>query len=176
MISHSRLDIAKEEIKARLSIQQVVEHLTGKQFVKGAISCPFHTEKTASFRLTGNSYKCFGCGEYGDVISFVMKYNGLSFKDAIAWLDAEFSLGLLKQRVTIAQQAQARRRKQEQVKRQLEEHKKRLEYDKICRDYRICNEALRKNVLEPFSDLWCYYINLQTDLEKQLWRGGHYGS
>lgn len=176
MSSHSRLDIAKEEIKARLSIQQVVEHVTGKQFVRGAISCPFHNEKTASFRLTNNNYKCFGCGEFGDIFSFVMKYNSLSFTDAIKWLDAEFRLGIVNQRITVTQQIAARKRKQEQLKQQLEEQRKRLEYDKICLDYRICNEALRKGVLEPFSDIWCYYIGLQVDLEKKLWKGGHYGS
>jgi DNA primase len=176
MISHSKLDIAKEEIKARLSIRQVVEHLTGQSFVRGAIRCPFHNEKTGSFRLIGNNYKCFGCGEYGDVFSFVMKYNGLSFPDAIKWLDSEFHLGLLNQRVTARQQAEARKRKREQEKKLIEEQRKRLEYDQICLDYRICNEALRKNVLEPFSDTWCYYIDLQTALEQQLWKGGHYGS
>lgn len=171
-----KLDIVKEEIKSRISINQLVEHLTGQNFVRGAMRCPFHNEKTASFRTKGNNYKCFGCGEYGDIFTFAMKYNGLSFVDAIKWLDSEFRLGLLGQKVSARQQAEARRRKREQERQIEEEQEKRLEYEEICLNYRICNEALRKNVLEPFSDLWCYYIDLQVSLERRLSEGGYYES
>lgn len=168
------LSIAKEEIKARLDLQQVIEQLTGQKFVGGAIRCPFHNEKTASFRMNGKkAYKCFGCNEGGDIFSFVMQYNGLSFADAVKWIDSEFNLNLLGQRVTIAQQAAARKRKREEQQRQLEEQRKRLKHDEICRHYRICNEALRKGVLEPFTDLWCYYIDQRTYLEYLLEEGGY---
>ena len=47
--------------------------------------CPFHHEKTPSFAVNemGQFYHCFGCGESGDVISFVRKIEGLDFSDAI---------------------------------------------------------------------------------------------
>ena len=47
--------------------------------------CPFHKEKTASFSINASSqyFHCFGCGESGNVITFVMKYNGLDFIDAV---------------------------------------------------------------------------------------------
>ena len=50
--------------------------------------CPFHDEKTPSFRVTPAKgfYHCFGCGEGGDVISFVQKINSLGFSDAVEWL------------------------------------------------------------------------------------------
>lgn len=49
--------------------------------------CPFHDEKTPSFFVfRDNRYKCFGCGEHGDVISFVKKLYGLSFVDALKHL------------------------------------------------------------------------------------------
>ncbi len=47
--------------------------------------CPFHSEKTPSFFVfpqTGR-YKCFGCGEGGDAISFVQKRDGLTFVEAV---------------------------------------------------------------------------------------------
>ncbi|HOD35721.1 MAG TPA: CHC2 zinc finger domain-containing protein [Syntrophales bacterium] len=50
--------------------------------------CPFHTEKHPSFAVSSEhqKFKCYGCGAYGDVISFVMQYKKISFKDALAYL------------------------------------------------------------------------------------------
>lgn len=47
--------------------------------------CPFHDEKTPSFTVTPSKgiFKCFGCGEGGNGINFVMKYERLEWKDAI---------------------------------------------------------------------------------------------
>jgi len=57
----------------------------GKNF-KGL--CPFHDEKTPSFIVNPEKqiFHCFGCGEHGDVIDFVMKLHSLSFKDALKHL------------------------------------------------------------------------------------------
>jgi len=46
--------------------------------------CPFHQEKTPSFTVYSDSqhYKCYGCGEAGDVFSFLMKRDGLAFREA----------------------------------------------------------------------------------------------
>lgn len=49
--------------------------------------CPFHKEKTPSFKLfKDNHWKCFGCGEGGDVLDFIMKKNNLDFRQAIDYL------------------------------------------------------------------------------------------
>ena len=47
--------------------------------------CPFHSEKTPSFTVSAEKqlFKCFGCGEGGSVVSFVMKIENLSFPDAV---------------------------------------------------------------------------------------------
>ncbi len=59
----------------------------GKDFVG---LCPFHTEKTPSFTVSPDkqAFYCFGCGEGGDVFSFVMKDSGLSFPEAVKSLAA----------------------------------------------------------------------------------------
>ena len=47
--------------------------------------CPFHKEKTPSFRVheTKQFYYCFGCGEKGDVFSFVQKIENITFPEAV---------------------------------------------------------------------------------------------
>ena len=47
--------------------------------------CPFHGEKTPSFKVDEikGTYRCFGCGERGNAISFVMKHDGLEFPAAV---------------------------------------------------------------------------------------------
>ena len=84
------------EIKNRLDTIQVFEYYGLQPNRKGFICCPFHNEKTPSFKVyKGNGgYHCFGCGEHGGVIDFVMKYFDLSFKEAIMKLNNDFCLGL----------------------------------------------------------------------------------
>lgn len=47
--------------------------------------CPFHSEKSPSFYVDSNfqNYKCFGCGESGDLVSFVQQYENLGFRDSV---------------------------------------------------------------------------------------------
>lgn len=61
---------------------------------KGFICCPFHQEKTPSMRVHENYFYCFGCGEKGDVITFVQKLFNLSFADTLRKIDTDFNLGL----------------------------------------------------------------------------------
>jgi DNA primase len=85
-------DSIVEEVRARADIVEVVgEHVTLKRAGKDfSALCPFHHEKTPSFYVVPSKgfYKCFGCGESGDVFSFLMKRAGLSFQDAVRELAA----------------------------------------------------------------------------------------
>jgi DNA primase len=58
--------------------------------------CPFHNEKTPSFNVSPQLgiFKCFGCGESGDAISFLEKQEHLSFTEAIRWLAKRYHIEL----------------------------------------------------------------------------------
>ncbi|HEV7810944.1 MAG TPA: DNA primase, partial [Candidatus Limnocylindrales bacterium] len=86
------------EIKNKLSVVDVVGETVqlkkaGSTF-KGL--CPFHGEKTPSFTVTParDSWKCFGCGEGGDVFSFVMKRDSVTFPEALKTLAAKAGVEL----------------------------------------------------------------------------------
>lgn len=57
-------------------------------------NCPFHNEKTPSFTVSPNNgiFKCHGCGEFGDHITFLQKHENLSFVEAVHWLANEYNL------------------------------------------------------------------------------------
>jgi len=58
--------------------------------------CPFHQEKTPSFQVDAENqlYYCFGCATGGDVISFVMKHQSLTFMDAVKYLAERYNIAL----------------------------------------------------------------------------------
>jgi DNA primase len=86
------------EVKNKLQIADVVGETV--QLKKAGTTlkglCPFHGEKTASFVVTParESWKCFGCGLGGDVFSFVMQRDGVSFPEALKTLAARAGVEL----------------------------------------------------------------------------------
>jgi DNA primase len=78
---------ATAEVKSKLSVVDVVgESVTLKKAgttYKGL--CPFHGEKTPSFVVTPTreTWHCFGCGRGGDIFSFVMERDSLTFPEAL---------------------------------------------------------------------------------------------
>ena len=79
-----------EQIKDKLSIVDVISSYVKveKAGINFKAKCPFHNEKTPSFFIspTRQSFYCFGCGEKGDIFSFVEKFEGLDFKGALQTL------------------------------------------------------------------------------------------
>lgn len=92
---------AKDQVKLKTDIVGLISErvkLTkaGKHY-KGL--CPFHTEKTPSFTVSPELqiFKCFGCGESGDVFSFLEKYEGMEFIEALRYLAARVGVELTTQ-------------------------------------------------------------------------------
>ncbi len=86
-------------VKERSSIEDAVrDHVTLRPAGVGSLKglCPFHDEKTPSFtvRPAVGAYHCFGCGEGGDVISFVQKVEHLTFTEAVERLAAKIGMEL----------------------------------------------------------------------------------
>lgn len=79
-----------EEVRQRNDIVSVISTYvklkkTGANYMG---LCPFHSEKSPSFSVSGNKqmYHCFGCGVSGNVYTFVMEYENFTFPDAVKFL------------------------------------------------------------------------------------------
>lgn len=78
------------DIKAKLPVVDVVGETVALKRAGSAYKglCPFHAEKTPSFIVSPDreSWHCFGCGEGGDIFTFLMKRDGLDFREALSRL------------------------------------------------------------------------------------------
>jgi DNA primase len=83
-------DSTIQEIKDRLNIAEVIGGYIQVKKAGSAFKalCPFHHEKTPSMQISPQKqiWHCFGCGEGGDVLSFVQKYENLEFKETLRLL------------------------------------------------------------------------------------------
>ncbi len=109
----SRASADLDEIRARSDIVEVVSQYvalkrTGKNF-KGL--CPFHAEKTPSFTVNPSlqRWRCFGCGQYGDVFDFVMRIENVTFLEAARMLAERLGLEFRSTGSTSAQEQKDRR-------------------------------------------------------------------
>lgn len=82
-----------ERIRSSLSIEDVIGRSVSLRPTHRGYSglCPFHSEKTPSFHVYTDtqSYYCFGCHESGDIFTFIMKTQNLSYPEAISLLAQE---------------------------------------------------------------------------------------
>ncbi len=88
----------KEEIRSRVDIASVVGRYvklkSSGQNLKGL--CPFHKEKTPSFTVNPakSVFHCFGCGKGGDIFTFLMEIEGLTFPEALQRLADETGVNI----------------------------------------------------------------------------------
>ncbi|RMF47709.1 MAG: DNA primase, partial [Deltaproteobacteria bacterium] len=93
-----------QQIRDRVDIVELVGRYV--QLKRSGVNnfglCPFHGEKTPSFNVNADrqSFHCFGCGEGGNAISFLMKIEGLGFREAVEKLAAEVGVEIAEERTS----------------------------------------------------------------------------
>ncbi|WP_458459217.1 DNA primase [Pseudobutyrivibrio sp.] len=103
-----------EEVRSRTDIVDVISKYVNLQ-KKGSQYfglCPFHNEKTGSFSVSPQKqmYYCFGCGAGGNVFSFLMAYENMTFKEAVEDLAPKCGVTLPQREMTAQERQRADRR------------------------------------------------------------------
>lgn len=153
-----------DEIKARVPLLDLL-HFYGFHPQYNRMPCPFHNGKDRNMLVSNNFYKCFVCGESGDIFTFVQRYFGLDFNAACAKINDDFRLGLpIGKKLTRAEENEARLREAER-RRKAEEKSQRQQalqdaYEKALAEYAACDTImLRCAPISPatgFSDVFCW--------------------
>lgn len=111
-----------DDLLARADIVEIIDSRVplkkaGKNY---QACCPFHTEKSPSFSVSPDKqfYHCFGCGEHGNAISFLMEFDRLEFPDAIEELASFYNMDVPREQshqtpAQLKQQQQAYQQKQD---------------------------------------------------------------
>lgn len=141
-----------KELLDRADIYEVVNRRVPLQ-QKGASAwacCPFHNEKSPSFSVNRERgfYHCFGCGEHGNAISFLMKYENLPFVDAVEKLASEFSMQV-RYEGGAPKPKSGKPRLSEIMQRAMEFYRDKFNSDKFSQDY-LHNRGLKDETIERF--------------------------
>ena len=106
-------DESVERVKAAMEILPLVEDVVRLRKAGSTYKglCPFHQERTPSFTVSParGTFKCFGCGEGGDAITFVEKTENLDFVGAIELLASRFGVELEYEEASPEQEQKRRR-------------------------------------------------------------------
>lgn len=106
---------AVQAVKDAANIIEVVGEIVSlkKAGVNYKGLCPFHAEKTPSFTVNParRSFHCFGCGEGGDALSFVMRYQNIGFWEAVKQLAGRYHIALPEKDLSPRERESAAKRK-----------------------------------------------------------------
>ena len=140
-----------EEVKEKNDIIDIISSYINVKStgINHTAICPFHSEKTPSFTINSQKqfFKCFGCGEAGDVIKFIMKIENIEFIEALKMLAEKVGISLMDNQVS---------------------EKERESYNKKQRMYEIHVTAARYffNVLSKNNNIgYQYFINRGLDIK-----------
>jgi DNA primase len=164
---------AVQTIKDRLTMCEVLERYGYETNKKGFVCCMFHNEKTPSMKIFDKDYHCFGCGEHGDVITFVQKLFGLSFPDALKKIDIDFNLNLYGEHTFEDLRKSHYRQKQIQAERERKEREKQqadVEYWAVFDKWKRLDDNRQKFAPKsPDEELHPLFVETLQKLEYQIY-------
>ena len=125
--------------------------------------CPFHNEKTPSFTVDKKKqlFHCFGCGAGGDVVSFIMQKEGLSYPESLKYLGEKAGINIVYNENPVVNE---RRNKLFEINKEIMMYfYKNLLTNKAPQDY-LLNRGLRSNIVNTFMlgyalDSWDALLN-----------------
>lgn len=139
-----------EKVKASMSFSAMLSDRYNIRPNRGGfILCPFHGEKTPSFKVYPRYGRCYGCGWSGDIIAFVQKYENLTFVKALQTLGGQVGGGYAPPSGDEARRRQVAARDYEIARQRA--HKRLLD---ACRWVDLAK--VYAGLFEPFSEAWCY--------------------
>lgn len=107
--------------------------------------CPFHGEKTPSFTVseTKQFFHCFGCGEGGDAVTFIMKKENLGFPEAIKFLADKMGIAIEETKPKDEKQSQERNRGYE-----INKEAARFFFSNLTKDRNVINYLYKRNITD----------------------------
>lgn len=169
--------IASEQIKSAVSMPQLLQAYGFQVGRTNEMHCPFHAEKTPSFKVYEDHFHCYGCGAHGDIFEFVQRYFDLTFPQAQLRIAGDFGIDAELSRKQPCEETERIRREREQ--KALEKYRSDMEYRRIAEEHR----QLRRDLIDyaPRSeydfvhDRYVYALHrveyLQYLLDEMLWGG-----
>lgn len=148
-LSDDSIQAVKDAIDIGELIGSYVDLKAQGKSMKGL--CPFHSEKTPSFVVTPEMgiYKCFGCGEAGDGISFIMKMEGLDFMGAVRFLAERYGIPLEEARPFDNEKRERRKKLYELNREAALFYYKQLLIGKEAQNY-LMNRSYNASIINPF--------------------------
>jgi DNA primase len=121
--------------------------------------CPFHTEKTPSFTVSPDKqiFYCFGCHAGGNVISFVMQHEGLSFPEAVRELGRKYGIEIPESHLTPDQKRQF------------------LEREQLCRINELAMRFFRESLIDASSGHRAKAYLVGRGMTRNIIEGHHLG-
>jgi DNA primase len=118
--------------------------------------CPFHEEKSPSFSVNSSKqfFHCFGCGESGNVITFMMKYNGLDFIEAVKSLASNYGVHIPQSTLKLSK-AQVQEQKvhkanlTDTLKQTVQFYRNNLAHSSLAQHY-LTNRGLSETMINQF--------------------------
>jgi DNA primase len=142
--------MTKEEIVNTYSMREIAGRYGLHPNKAGFVCCPFHKEKTASMKIYDRDFHCFGCGAHGDIFTFIMRLDNVTFKEAFQSLGGTYEEPTYETKLAVYK---AQKRQIMREKKAANLHRQRKLNNMLISIYQRWHRQS-----EPFSDAWteCY--------------------